>query len=188
VFVSKRSQERHASPSQPTRFAANQGYGREKIHFAAVIGVRGQLIAFEKLQTDFTRKCERLMTVPQIAGAPYSTPTNFLWDKTGPALGIRRKKGAQGAPCIDEIAFERFKAFHRSVLAGVSDLGVEAFLRFLETWSPEEVQDRPEFQDKLGCKIVFRFQYDDGFLHDRGAARAAWNQVLEETFAMKASA
>jgi CRISPR-associated protein Csd1 len=111
-----------------------------------------------------------------------------LWDKTGPALGIRRRKGVYGAFRIEEFAFERFKAFHRAALAGIEDIGVEAFLRFLENWSPEDFLDVPEFQDKLDAKLAFRFQYDDGFLHDRRAARMAWNRVIEQTIPMSVSA
>lgn len=182
MIVSQLSKSDYSGWSQPAPPAANQGYGREKIHFAVVIGARGQLIALENLQTDFTRKCERLMTVPEIVGAPYSAPISFLWDKTGPALGIRRRKGVPGACRLDDLAFERFKAFHRAALCGIEDMGVEAFLRFIEGWRPEDFQDAPEFKDKLDAKLVFRFQYDDGFLHDRGAARAAWKRVLEQKY------
>jgi CRISPR-associated protein Csd1 len=188
MIVSQLAEARYPSPEPTARLAANQGFGREKIQFAAVFGSRGQLIALENLQTAFTRRSERLMTVPQMEGPPDSQPVNFLWDKTGPALGIRRRKGMYGAFRIEEFAFERFKAFHRSILSDIEDIGVEAFLRFLDTWSPENFLDIPDFQDKLDAKLAFRFQYDDGFLHDRRAARMAWNRVLEKNMPMSVSA
>ena len=125
MIVSQRSEAFAPSPALPVRPAANEGYGREKIHLAVVIGSRGQLVGVESLQTGFTRRSERLMAVPQLEGLGHPTPLNFLWGKTGPALGIRRRKGV-GTCRLDELAFERFKAFHRTALAGIDDIGVEA--------------------------------------------------------------
>jgi CRISPR-associated protein Csd1 len=165
--------------------AANWGYAREKIQLAVVIGSRGQLVAVENLQTCFTRRSQRLMTVPQIDVPFRSVPLNFLWGKTGPALGIRRRRGPSASFRLEPLAFESFKAVHQAALAGVEDIGVEAFLRFLEAWSPEQFQEAPEFMDKLDATLVFRFQYDDVFLHDRNAARMAWRRVLEQSTPMR---
>ena len=188
MIVLQPSDAYYSGHTQPVGRPANIGYGREKVHFAVVIGARGQLVAVENLQTSFTRRSERLMTVPQIERPGDSPPMNFLWGRTGAVLGIRRRKRSPGAFRIDELAFERFKAFHRTALTDVADIGLEGFLRFLEHWSPEQFQDVSDFLSKLDATLAFRFQYDDGFLHDRHAARLAWRRVLEREMPMGLSA
>lgn len=188
MIVTQRTMGRAVRSERATVQAENQGYGREKIHLSMVIGVRGQLLGVENLQTVFTRRSDRLMAVPQSYDDADPAPVNFLWDKTGSALGVRRRRGLEGVSQSDDAAFRRFKFFHRAALLGISDMGVEAFLKFLDEWSPDQAKAHAEVLANLDHNVVFRFQYDDGFLHERPAARAAWRYLLGQRRLLRLSA
>ena len=117
------------------------------------------------------------MAVPQARRRPKALAVNFLWGKTDQALGISARPGTSGGFRVDAKAFEGFRTLHKVALYGISDTALEAFLKFLDQWSPEDFQHVPDFQDKLGLNLVFRFQYDDEFMHERHAARLAWKWV-----------
>jgi CRISPR-associated protein Csd1 len=98
----------------------------------------------------------------------------FLWDKTAYVLGL--------APEIKKRTAEEhdaFKAHQRELIGESSDEGLRALVRFLETWVPSR-ESIPRYRDELiGANVVFRLLGEQGYLHDRPAAREIWLRHLQ---------
>jgi CRISPR-associated protein Csd1 len=151
---------------------------RQRISLSAVIGPSGRLVGVEPISGYAPgNRAEKPMAVPQTRRRPKALAVNFLWGKTDQALGISARPRNPGGFRVDTKAFEGFRMLHKVALYGISDTALEAFLKFLDQWSPEDFRHVSDFQGKLGLSLVFRFQYDDEFLHERHAARLAWKRV-----------
>jgi CRISPR-associated protein Csd1 len=157
--------------------APEPGFAHKHIAFAVVIGASGQLTAVEAMPGYGQARRPR-MSVPQPRRRTRGLVANFLCDNTGYALGVKVDRRAQGGFRLDEAAFDCFRDLNETVLDGVADTAVQAFLKFLEHWSPRDFLEVPGFQDKLDLTLGFRFQYDDECLHERHAARLAWKRYL----------
>lgn len=153
------------------------GFTHKHIAFAVVIGASGQFAGVEDLP-GYDQPRRARMKVPQPRRRTRGMVANFLYDKTGFALGIRGDKNAEDGFRFDAAAFDCFRQLHRTALDGVGDTAVQVFLKFLDQWSPQDFQHVPGFRDKLDQNLAFRFQYDDEFLHERHAARLAWKRLL----------
>jgi hypothetical protein len=148
---------------------------RKPIALSVVFSSSGQLVGIEDLTScSATRRIERTSLAPQILGA--SSP-NFLWDRSRYALGVRRRRGPTARYGLDDSAFNAFRRYHRLVLGDTSDLALQAFLKFLDQWSPAMHGAIPTFGDRLEPNVVFRFQYEDDFLHNQPAARRIWARM-----------
>ena len=117
------------------------------------------------------------MLAPQRQLRAHGGFSGFLWGSSLHALGLRRAHGA-GEVRADAETFNRFRTFHRVVLAGARDPSLRAFLEFLKDWRPEWAFVRDELEAVAGGSVVFRFQYDEYFLHESHAARLIWSRLL----------
>lgn len=152
-------------------------YRREKISFCVVFGSSGQLVAVEDLIRHPSAKRAQKIVVPQIRDGSNGSVANFLWHRTTFALGIGKNVRTAPGYYISNEAFRCFRALHIVALEGVTDTSLQAFLRFLTWWTPDQFLQVPAFRDRIGLNLVFRFQYDDEFLHERHAARLAWKRI-----------
>jgi CRISPR-associated protein Csd1 len=170
--------ERHETSSQETFATSGSDWSRQKISFVMVFGSSGQLVAVEDLPNyPLIKRTEKLMTVPRIQGSPDGPPVNFLWDRTAFAIGVSKDLRTAPGYRINHEAFACFRVLHAVALEGVADTAVQAFLKFLARWSPEQFLQALDFREKLDLNLAFRFQYDDEFLHERHAARLAWRRI-----------
>jgi transposase len=168
--------------AEPPAIDADWGWVRRNISFSVVFSPSGRLVSFESLPT-FARAGarNRRMSVPRLSGRARGAASNFLWDTTGRALGVRRSRSPSCDYCFDQPAFQAFRSFHVKTLGGTSDPALKAFLTFLDRWSPEMFEGAPGFMDKLDANLVFRFQYDDIFLHERHASGQIWKRFVAES-------
>jgi CRISPR-associated protein Csd1 len=157
--------------------APEPGFALKHVAFAVVVGPSGQLAGVETLPGYGLARRSRMM-IPQPRRRTRGLIANYLCDNTAYALGIRADTRAQAGFRIDRASFGCFRALHGEILDGVADTAVQAFLKFLEQWSPEAFLDVPAFRDKLDLTLAFRFQYDDEFLHERHPARLAWKRFM----------
>jgi hypothetical protein len=155
-----------------------EGYFWKKIDFSIVINASGELIDIDGPPWRLGGKRRRntlLIPNKQLMGDGASS--GFLWGQSLHALGLG-KGGRAGGLKTNVDAFNRFKTFHRAALSGVKSPSLLAFVQFLEHWDPKGAAGWDRASDVAGAALVFRFRYDDSFLHESHEARLIWSRLL----------
>lgn len=159
----------------PESGVAAPGYSQEKIGYAIVLAADGSVVAVED-EHDYEgkKRIAKALNVPQPENRTMAVKSNFLWDKTSYALGVSASSKRS------EQEHAAFKELHRQALAGSDDPGLRALLVFLDVWSPTQLPEYPHFarhgEALLDANMVFRLDGDTGYIHQRTAARAAWER------------
>ncbi|MEA3435595.1 MAG: type I-C CRISPR-associated protein Cas8c/Csd1 [Thermodesulfobacteriota bacterium] len=150
------------------------GTSMENISFALVLAADGTLQEVEDLrEQDGNKKRPRKILVPAAEKKASGIKANFLWDATGYVLGLD-DKGKQ----------ERTDKCHAAFIEHVkkncddSDPGLKAVLAFLDSQEDKKVSTRDDWPEISGTNLVFRLDGVPGFIHDRPAARKAWQTCL----------
>lgn len=147
--------------------AESAGYSREKISFAVVLSAEGEPVDVIDLRDASGRKMTpRLLEVPAAKKRTVAIAPNLLWDKTAYTLG---RTAGEGRRTADEYA--AFKTVHLELLSQTADVGLLALRQFLEKWAPERFDAPPFVEEMLDANIVFRLRGEQGFIHEREAAR-----------------
>ena len=154
------------------------GYSHERISYAVVLTPRGGVVDVAPLQdTAGERRRAAVLAVPRPVRRTRGVVSNFLWDKTAYALGVTRDDA--GRPVLarrgEHLAFRRF---HRHLLAATDDAGLRALLLFLKAWRPEAFIEQPHAGVIAGVNVAFRLEGERTFIHERPAARTAWEHHL----------
>jgi CRISPR-associated protein Csd1 len=151
------------------------GTSIENISFALVLDKEGNLRGVEDLrETDGKKRFPRKMAVPAAEKKASGIKANFLWDTTSYVLG-RDTKGNQARTDQCHAAFvELINTF-----CIPSDPGLKAVLSFLEC-GDKDLSPYPEYDEVIGLNVVFRLDGVRGFIHDRPAAREAWEKCLNQ--------
>lgn len=91
-----------------------------------------------------------------------------MFGATDPAKESKRaaKKGLR--PGAEE--FGAFRQRQHEAIGETEDVGLKAFLAFLDGWDPQSYDELPHASDMLDANVVFRLDGDD-WLHNRAAAR-----------------
>lgn len=150
------------------------GTSLENISFALVLGEDGTLQDVEDLREPDGKKLRpRKMPVPAAEKKASGIKANFLWDATGYVLG-RDDKGKQERTDRCHTAFiELLKSY-----CDDADSGLKAVLAFLDGGRGIELTARNDWSEICGTNLVFRLDGVPGFIHDRPAARKAWEGCL----------
>lgn len=158
------------------------GYRPRAIEKIIVIGGNGQIVAVEPpAYLRGERRLKDAMPVPVITLSKGCIPLHFLWGPVRSVLGLTGARPGtveHGRAMADHL---KYTALHQHVLEGVGDIALQAFLRFLERQTPSAAADFPAVIGLPGCKLAFRFQYDEHYLHERHAAQLAWKRFLTAT-------
>ncbi|MCW0393234.1 type I-C CRISPR-associated protein Cas8c/Csd1 [Xanthomonas sacchari] len=159
----------------PDSGIAAPGYSQQNIGYTVVLAADGSVVSVQDEHSNEGKKrLAKAMRVPQPEKRTAGIKSNFLWDKTSYVLGVSAssKRSAQ--------EHAAFKALHQPALADSDDAGLQALLAFLATWSPEQYADHPAFaphgEALLDTNLAFRLEGDPGYLHERAAARTAWDR------------
>jgi CRISPR-associated protein Csd1 len=160
----------------PNSGIAEPGYSKEKFGYTIVLDSKGGVVDVHDLYDRNGKKpVPRLISVPQAEKRTVGVKSNFLWDKTGYALGVSASSKRA------EKEHEAFKSLHRQALAGSDDPALKAFLSFLDAWTPQQFHENPCFlrqsEVMLDLNVVFRLDGERQFLHERTAARAIWSSL-----------
>ncbi len=157
------------------------GYSLEKISYAIVIDTAGNVADVEDIR-DYSGKkpVPKGLIVPASFKRP-GTGSNpfFLWDKTTYALGV----GSQ----VDrnEKNYVSFKDRHKSELAESGDDGLNALLKFLDKWHPDELTTNAKLkvhaESMVDTSIVFRLDGDLCYLHERPKAKALYSKLTNSS-------
>lgn len=159
------------------------GFTRERIAFGLVLSADGEPVACDdlRLSTDGrNRGGGQSMTVPRSFTRSGIKPRPFfLWDNSHFVLGLGSPpEGTE--PSAHPARAEAFRDWHERLLDGTEDPGLLAVLRFLRSWTPSRFRRAPFPPSLLDRTLVFRLIDDvdaagrPRFLHDRPAAKAAW--------------
>ena len=152
------------------------GFSAEKIGFLISLNADGSVAHIVDLRTgEGRRRAIPLMMVPQSVKRTVAIAPNFLWDKTSYVLGVTAGEGKRFA---DEHA--AFVERHMAALHGQTDEGLQAFVRFLESWRSEHFlapqwPDDMKDQNVAFCLEVERL--NGTMLHDRPAVRDLWSKL-----------
>ena len=157
---------------------AQSGFSWRKIDYAIVINPAGKIVDIDRppwRPRGKSRATSMLMPQRQLRSQRHFS--SFLWGGSGHVLGLRRSCG-HGDVRLDSRAFNRFRTFHGSALAGTGDRSLCALLSFLQKWRPDAAFDAEELEPLVGSSLAFRFQYDEHFLHESHAGRLIWSRLL----------
>lgn len=154
------------------------GYLWRKIDFALILNTSGELIEVETPPWRMSgRRRRNTLLTPQKQFMGEGVLSGFLWGHSLHALGVGRH-GRAGDLKMNAEAFNRFRTFHRAVLGRHENPSIRAFLKFLDRWQPHAMLDEGLIAQIAGGTVVFRFQYEDRFLHESHAARLIWARLL----------
>ena len=149
-----------------------------KIDFSLILNSSGELIDVDEPPWRMSgRRRRNTLLVPQKQFMGEGVLSGFLWGHSLHALGVGRH-GKAGDLKVNTEAFNRFRTFHRALLGRHENPSIRALLQFLDRWQPEAVQDGGVAAQIAGGTVVFRFHYEDRFLHESHAARLIWLRLL----------
>lgn len=147
-------------------------FSSEKIGFCILLNPDGAMAEVIDLRATDKKRSPKMALVPQAVKRTAGIAPNFLWDKSAYVLGVTAGEGKRTA---DEHA--KFRAQHLDWLEGADDPGLMALAGFLQGWAPEAFTPSLWPEEMRDQNIVFRLAGDDGYLHDRAAARALWRRI-----------
>ena len=155
------------------------GFSSEKISYAVVLSPRGEAVdVLPMLNTSGRKPRPSVRRVPRPEKRTSGIAANFMWDKTGYALGVRPDPDTN-APVRAEREYAAFHELHEKLLAGADDEGLAALLTFLASWRTENYRRLRHADEMLNQNVVFRLDGEHGFLHERPAARQIWSAHLD---------
>lgn len=154
------------------------GYSHEQISFALVLSPNGELVDVADVRNTSGKKpiATRMSVPASYTRSGTGSSAFFLWDKSSYVLGVSAKTGKSRQD------HEAFKRLHKESLAGAEDSGLRALLMFLEKWSPEQFQSPMFSEDMLDKNMVFRLDGEHQYLHQRPAALALRNRLMNRDF------
>ncbi len=150
------------------------GFGRQQVHFCLVIDSEGKLAGepHTLCRQEGSKRIPQEIIVPEPVKRTVGIAANFLWDNTGYVLG----RDSKGKPERSAKTFSAFKELQHSIGDGIGDEGMEAVLKFLEMWDPENAVNLPSWDEMVDRNIVFRLSEDNPprYIHERPKVRDAW--------------
>ena len=156
------------------------GYSQEKIGFLIALNANGSPAGqpIDLREGEERKRTPRAMAVPQPSKRTSGIAPNFLWDKTAYVLGVTALDGKRTAQ-----EHQAFADRHREWLAGTTDEGLLAFLRFLAFWKPEKFAELGWPEDMKDQNVVFALESErlaNVRIHDRQPARDLWARLSAE--------
>lgn len=155
--------------------AAIPAYGSsvENISFALILDNNGELLNVEDLRLQEGKQLRpRKMVVPAAEKKASGIKPNFLWDSTSYVLGLDDKGKQERTDKCHEAFVQQLRTF-----CAFDDPGLKAILSFYDH-DFRTITTLPNWADICGANLVFRLSGTPGFIHDRAAARRAWEQCL----------
>ncbi len=151
---------------------APPGYSPVGISYEIVLAVDGRVVAVNDIRDTSGKKSRpRTLIVPQPPKRSSNVAPCFLADKTSYVLGVSATSKRS------EQEHAAFKMLHLEQLRGTDDPGLRALCLFLQDWSSEQFEVAAGFMDDmLDTNLVFRLDGDRQRLHERLAARTAWQR------------
>ena len=158
----------------PNSGMPSYGTSIENVSFALVLGADGSLRGVEDLrELDGKKLRPRKLPVPAAEKKASGIKANFLWDTTGYVLGHDDKGKQERTDRCNAAFVQLLKSY-----CDDSDPGLKAVLAFLDAGRGVEVAVRSDWSEICGTNLVFCIDGVPGFIHERPAARKAWEACL----------
>lgn len=152
------------------------GVSVENISFALVLGEDGSLRDLEDLrELNGKQMRPRKIQVPVPEKKANGIKPNFLWDTTSYVLGIDDKGNQERTDKCHTAFIEHVKKY-----CDAADVGLKAVIAFLESEVGTSIGSREDWSEICGSNLVFRLDGIPGFIHDRPAARNAWEKCVAQ--------
>ena len=158
--------------------APDYGYSFEAISFGIVLLPDGEFDVLDLRDTSGKTPRPRRILVPRPATRSVNVVSNFLWDKTAYVFGVKSDQNSKVPIPAQRGENADFRQLHLRLLARADDVGLQAFLAFLEHWKVENFGKLPYADDMLDTNIVFRLDGEQRFIHERPTARRVWQDHL----------
>ncbi|MCD4733442.1 type I-C CRISPR-associated protein Cas8c/Csd1, partial [bacterium] len=168
------------------------GYQDGKIHFELVLDCDGKLVAVNdirpmietgKKKKVMKRASSKSMPVPSLLRSRTSIgDPNFAWDNTGYVLGVDAKGKKENAlKC-----FESFKAMHHELGDEMELPLMQALLKFLDDWKPEQTEEvinahtsgGLDWEEIASSNLVIRLEGELTWLHDYSEMQKVWQEHI----------
>lgn len=147
-------------------------YSPVGISYEIVLRADGRVVAVNDIRDTSGKKPRpRMLIVPQPPKRSSNVAPCFLSDKTSYVLGVSATSKRS------EQEHAAFKTLHLEQLQETDDPGLRALRLFLRSWTPDQFAAAGFNEDVLDANLVFRLDSDTQRLHERPAARAAWQQL-----------
>jgi len=177
------------------------GYSQANVSFALIISAAGELTNIVDLRKDGKKKQPKAMTVPlQKSRSGKYPPPYFLCDKCEYVFGVEDLKlkdfERKWGDSLNEIkvleknekdvifvsprtreCFKQFRSLHHSLLDNQSNNDIQAFLKFIDGWTPELTLQNPkfsEYKDEILAGAFFVFDIEGKYLHQSPSVRHLW--------------
>lgn len=158
--------------------APTYGYSHAPISYALVMSIKGAVVDVAPLlDTSGRNPRPTPYEVPQPVKRTSGVASNFLWDKTSYALGVKRDPATK-KPVPAHREHAAFKQFHADLLTQTDDEALQALRRFLDQWQTNSYASLPHSDDMLDTNIVFRLDGELSFIHQRTKSRDIWARHL----------
>ncbi|MCK9544321.1 MAG: type I-C CRISPR-associated protein Cas8c/Csd1 [Novosphingobium sp.] len=149
------------------------GFSMEKISAVAVINENGNLLQVKDIRGgEGGKKYPVSMMVPQSfrrsGPKPYEKPF-FLWDNTGFVFGSDDKDDGNSL-----LKFENFKKMHIDLLKDLQDTQATALRLFLYKWTPVDMSRFENWDELVGCNVVFQLEGERCYLHENELLKQIW--------------
>lgn len=148
------------------------GFSQEKISYALVISPDGELVDVMDLRDTSGKKPRpSVHRVPNAPKRSANTAPCFLWDKTSYVLGLTASDADKDLERAAK-THQAFKAYHQQWIGDNDDVGLQAVLAFLHRWGArEDPRNALIDDDMLDANVLFRLEGQQGFIHERAAAK-----------------
>ena len=157
------------------------GFSRERIAYAIVLSDAGEAVTVSALSERSGDAAGRTVCeVPHAVRRTSGLVANFLWDKSAYVFGVKRDPATR-RPCPAHREHDAFRELHEGLLFGADDKGLQALLRFLRAWDPNDYGALLHAESMLGSNVIFRLEGERDWLHDRPEAKLAWAEHLART-------
>ena len=160
------------------------GFSEEKIGYILVLDRNGNLVDVIPNLTADKKPKAKLMNVPRPEKRTSGIKSNFLWDKTAYVIGVESNKDKATAKehpfVLSEDTFAAFKEYHRKHLADIEDQGLQAIVKFLENWQPQQFEQSICPLELLDSNVVFKLDGEQQLIHQRPAAQQLREKLLDD--------
>ena len=160
------------------------GFSREEIGFSIILNLDGKMVGEPReLRTKIAANKYEFRasiapytnTVNVRAGKGAEITPNFLVDKADYIFGM---SGSEAKP----VHKKSFAELVSKVAGASDDPGILAVKSFLAAWNPADSPALPLWDEICGTHgkwVAFELEGERGFIHERPAVRALWQQYLE---------
>ena len=164
----------------PDVILPKQGYAEQKVSFALVLNLDGDLVQVKDLREFQNNKLRpKAMLLPSIERSGQGFSPQFMWDNTQYVLGAvswdENKPAESEKKRIRALsAFEEFKKSLQDFLQRDAVPELLAVNKFLSNWQPEAASGLEEWNEVADSNIVFIIDGERQYLHNLDVVKKEW--------------